>query len=815
MNVKVTNKNISFFKTHLELEENKNILEDTTCFLELQGRYVCRNTDALASLSTLSRSSGVRELRLLVVGGPLLLPSYVVPNLRVLDLTNSNTTLLAATLDLQNLEVLKLSSNPDFNPWSLLGVRGLHNLATLELSGVTISSPSNLTQLLGRIPKLRTLEMASCNIQFLEDRTFSQLKNLQVLNVSGNSIHELDLQLSLLHTLKSLDASRCQLENINVQRNVGDITGVQKTLEVIDVSHNQLAHVHPLLVQALVPTGAHIDVTGNPLNPTACSQYPLYQRLMEARGRGHSVVGGAAVSSFSLQGVKYCTWQDCPQSCVCDDRRKSVECVRSGLQSVPAIGPSETEILVLDHNSITDLGQIYNSVWRNLHTILINDNHLASLDSPHFNLTTLTTLSVNTNQLSYLHEGDCALLTAVEHLNISNNQLVRLDASVCGYLKVKWLDAAINYIKNIADVKLTSMPYIQHLNLSKNSITFVTKTVLDDLPFLQVLDLSYNHLKQVESPSTRQSLHRSLTTVYVNGNDLESLGPLVTLLLSQQDVRLDVKDNPMNCSKQEIFIHKDNALEAIREQCDLPAGFSFIKRWMIGPLVAVVVVLTLGIILTYSCLSTSPRFLRHPCGTHPVPVCVWVCRCVPVCVWVCRCVSGYAGVCRDVQKKYDLYSLHDCRDDQFVCNKLLPQLQQQLPGVQLLKCCDINLYGRPFLESFRQYVRECSKVLVVVSDASSKTDNCWIRLKLRACLQQQFRDDNFLVMALLMLDSPSISELKSDPLFNFIVEDRKFVHCGEGDYVREIKRFVGPVNTRTTPTTNTTPTDNTATAIMY
>jgi len=141
----------------------------------------------------------------------------------------------------------------------------------------------------GALAGLRRLDLA-CGLTELPDEVFDLADTLEVLNLSGNRLHDLPHQLPRLHQLKVLFASDNAFELLP------EVLGDCPNLQVVGFKANRIAQVPP---DALPPGLRWLILTDNALQtlPSALGQRPALQKLMLA---GNSL----AALPESLQAAK-------------------------------------------------------------------------------------------------------------------------------------------------------------------------------------------------------------------------------------------------------------------------------------------------------------------------------------------------------------------------------------------------------------------------------------------------------------------------------------------------------------------------------
>jgi len=190
-----------------------------------------------------------------------------------LFLDNNNITDISPLSNLTNLIELSLNGNniSDISPLS-----DLSNLIVLSLTYNNITDLSPLFNL----AKLTELYLGNNNISDISP--LAVLTNLKELDLSNNSIHNI-FPLFTLTDLRGLNLQR------NDIRDITQIKGMSKIGEheehwigaELDLSHNQISDITPLIENFGINEGDKVDISNNPLNSKSLE---IYIPVLESRG---------------------------------------------------------------------------------------------------------------------------------------------------------------------------------------------------------------------------------------------------------------------------------------------------------------------------------------------------------------------------------------------------------------------------------------------------------------------------------------------------------------------------------------------------
>ncbi|XP_052121607.1 peroxidasin [Frankliniella occidentalis] len=193
-----------------------------------------------------------------------------------------------------------------------------------------------------------------------------------------------------------------------------------------------------------------------------------------AGGHGHRAWSGAGHAA-----------KHCPNRCVCF--KTTVRCMFLQLDHVPRV-PPDTTILDLRFNKIRDIPANTFKDMKNLHTLLLNNNHLVRLQNGMFN-------------------G----LSELRYMFLYKNRIREIDSKVFrGVPKLEQLYLHYNELEKIAPDTFSAMPSLQRLYLHFNKIDRIPGLAFLELRNLERLFLHNNKLRTIPPSAFRnlQSLKR-------------------------------------------------------------------------------------------------------------------------------------------------------------------------------------------------------------------------------------------------------------------------------------------------------------------
>ncbi|WAR15886.1 TOLL6-like protein [Mya arenaria] len=399
--------------------------------------------------------------------------------IKVLEVRNSTLDRIPdnALKNLTSLERFDLSFNPitsvtkrAFDAQNKITIlenesfTALRNLEVLDLGGNTIHTLRN--EMLAGLSSLKQLKIDSNRLEGIVNNTFGGLASLEILNIAG-TLSGPNFEQS---SLKILDVSKCQISRI-----AGDtFTGLTK-LEHVDLRHNMVVTFPPLFSGGWTI----YDLLDNPIT-CACTMTWLAEPNVTVGN--HNV----SVGNFKIPKCKVYTENAtyyphnlrrhqfmCPENNTCDTKCACFKLVqngdvhlvkcRNGLQEVPVFIPSTTNSLFLDGNNFTSITALY----------------------PLFNFTAMKTVEL--------------------YMNGSEIQTVIPDMFK-PFTKLEILSLAYNKIVNIPPGLFRNNNILRQLYLQHNEIRSIEVGAFQDLPGLKELDLSGNHLTVLVPATVRELL---------------------------------------------------------------------------------------------------------------------------------------------------------------------------------------------------------------------------------------------------------------------------------------------------------------------
>lgn len=302
------------------------------------------------------------------------------------------------------------------------------NLTIVVAGRNSFENIADLLQCFG--PTIMHMDLSGNLIGKLNTAIFDRFTQLIVLSLSETMLIDFDFR-ALKHVgLMKLDVSRNNLKHL---QNVRFLESFSR-LEELDIAENQLENV-PDLIQHLNPSMQRLNVAGN-------------------------FVG--SLNSLTFE------W----------------------LTALTNLNLSNTKLEMFDFSAFLPL--------QNLSTLDISYNNLT-----HVNFTKIANLS----QLNHLNAAYCQIA------NVSHALIQHLNASI------RVLNLAGNNFRTVDEFTFKMLVHLEHLNISNTNILNLDLSFLQYQKNLHTLDISNNQFHELNA----KLLTNHLDHIYANGNDLNDM----------------------------------------------------------------------------------------------------------------------------------------------------------------------------------------------------------------------------------------------------------------------------------------------------
>ncbi|XP_022086573.1 slit homolog 2 protein-like isoform X2 [Acanthaster planci] len=186
--------------------------------------------------------------------------------------------------------------------------------------------------------------------------------------------------------------------------------------------------------------------------------------------------------------------RDCPPECSC--YRRTVDCIKRGLQYIPVNIPVNTERLNLDGNNITKIRKGDFDNLRRLRVLQLSNNQIVSIERGAFSdLRSVERMRLDGNQLQSLPELVFSNMDSLYRLDLSNNKLMLISRKLFrGTGLLRNLNLEYNQITCIIDGAFRPLRMLERLSLSNNNLTTLSSSSFTHMTYLKTLRLAGNDL---------------------------------------------------------------------------------------------------------------------------------------------------------------------------------------------------------------------------------------------------------------------------------------------------------------------------------
>ncbi|XP_015610489.1 toll-like receptor 7 [Cephus cinctus] len=396
--------------------------------------------------------------------------------------------------------------------------------------------------------ELQTLEIIDSNLRVLPPNVLCELGNLQVLNLTGNRLHEVsDVGLADSRAnranchadIRALDLSRNeirnlpeesplsglrQLQELHLQHNfISDIapdalTGLT-SLRIFNASHNRL-EILPEGLFASTRDLREIHLEFNDLRDLPRGIFTRLEQLLVLNLAGNRL-GSDRVDDATFLGLI---------------RLIVLDLSHNSLTRIDARMFKDLfflQILDLRNNSINHVESNAFVPLYNLHTLELSENRLHTIGAQLFNgLFVLNRLTLSGNMIVSVDPLAFRNCSDLKELDLSGNALTSVPEALHDLPVLKTLDLGENQITEFKNGSFRELHQLTGLRLIGNNIGNLTRGMLWDLPNLQILNLARNKIQHVEIDAF--SRNERLEAIRLDGNflsDINGVFASVTSLL--------------------------------------------------------------------------------------------------------------------------------------------------------------------------------------------------------------------------------------------------------------------------------------------
>eukprot|EP00020_Sapocribrum_chincoteaguense_P002865 CAMPEP_0170752724 /NCGR_PEP_ID=MMETSP0437-20130122/12116_1 /TAXON_ID=0 /ORGANISM="Sexangularia sp." /LENGTH=929 /DNA_ID=CAMNT_0011091803 /DNA_START=26 /DNA_END=2815 /DNA_ORIENTATION=- len=441
------------------------------------------------------------------------LPEEIGALASLTDLIISKNALVALPESIGDLKSLR-SLNAMLNRIERLPKR-IGECQSLEKLKLSVNQLSELPESLGQLSLLSELDVSSCHLSSLPD-IFDSLTSLDNLNIRNNLVAELPKSICLLPSLRVLDARNNEIGKL--PKRIGSLP----KLRVLHVSQNLLETLPSSI-------GACQNLATLSVDQNQLIQLPKYlfsiKTLQTLDAHRNSIQELPDDSSFSeldkLQSLdlRQNALRKLPSSIGSLKALKKLYLSDNELTELPsAIGKLESLLeLEVSNNQLKSIPSSMGNCSR-LSMLELTRNRIKSVPATLGKIGALMQLKLGSNRISSLDEALFDGLSELLNLNVFDNQLSHVPASIAKCQKLQRLDVSYNKLRALPS-EVRTLRALNHIGFSGNAFTIFPKDICA-LPLKEVF-ASCNRF--TELPREISKLAATLQVLDLAANQLGSL----------------------------------------------------------------------------------------------------------------------------------------------------------------------------------------------------------------------------------------------------------------------------------------------------
>lgn len=370
----------------------------------------------------------------------------------------------------------------------------------LDLSNNKLIELSNE---LNELSHLKMLHLQNNRLENMADDAFMSLKNLNYLNLQNNRLKFLNLTLTSLKLLRTLDLSYNYLMKLSGYE-------INRLIAIVDfnVSHNALTSVESNCFNQAFSLQT-VDFSYNNINTIIENVMFINNIELKYLNFHNNHIKGIQENSFKHCSLDYINFEN---NNITGDIKENTFI---GLRNVTKLDLSRQSIIGLKDKAFFDMGRL-------LH-LNLSSNNIGVVENSSFVNTSITVLDLSDNKVSYLYFlQNC--LTNLSELYINNNNITVVPKHVFdSQTQIKRLDLSMNRIVSIEEYSLP-LKNLQYLNIVGNRLNgIIRKNVFSPAKYLRFLDLSNFNITKIDEFAFVDLT--VLARLNISNNQIETIHP--------------------------------------------------------------------------------------------------------------------------------------------------------------------------------------------------------------------------------------------------------------------------------------------------
>lgn len=448
------------------------------------------------------------------------IPKNFPTTITILDVSNNQLTELSSNSfqELPSLQTLRMSGNgisevmersftnlPSLmsidlsnNPVRWIHDDALMGMAYLRMLSIQTTKLRKLGKMMSDAPSLHTVNLASNQIEAIEDENFESNRQLQILDLSQNRISKVSAK-----AFANLDRLRYLNMNSNPIVSLPELEFGSSILQLVDFTNCQLEEV-PGKMPASV---ADFRLGNNKLKQIRAESFENITNLRLVTLNNNEITQVEEKAFGTIE------------------RLMEIWLSYNKLKSVPRLLPRNLNKLFLDHNEIYEIGARNFPINSQLELLTLDTNKVERIsDAAWVEMPKLKRINLNANKIKVMTSGSFTNIPSLECLRLSNNPIAVIEDGAMSNLP-KLNEISLSYLNalktTIPSDFISTLSTVENINMMNSpglvkSFMELTKQKSEEMPNTKVFSLQYNELESL--PSNLQRALPNIQKLFLDGN---------------------------------------------------------------------------------------------------------------------------------------------------------------------------------------------------------------------------------------------------------------------------------------------------------